>query len=212
MVGTIKYITVLTMALMFGVFANAQKKKLTEEQKQNAKADLEVYFKQLDLNKEQRIKYEEITRKYRDQLNFVQNSGAKKENKLKTINNIQELKDKEMKSLLSKEQYTLYLEQKIKRKDLLLESLSGEFSEYQKRLDLTEEQKPHFVEISRKYGYQLKKLKNSSESRFSKYKAYKTIQRDKNNEMKALLSSKQYKVYLNIQKEIQKKVKEKRNQ
>ena len=212
MMETIKYITVFVLVLMFGIGTHAQEKKLKEEQKELAKADLETYFELLDLNEEQKAKYEDIIKKYGDQLNLVQDSGAGKEDKIKALKNLQERKDDEMKVLLSEQQYELYLKQKLKRKQMLLENSSEEFAEYRQRLDLTEQQKPQFIEISQKYGQQFKELKNSSESRLSKYRAYKSIQKNKNKEMKTLLDSKQYKVYLEIQKEVQKKIKEKRGQ
>ena len=116
-----------------------------------------------------------------------------------------------MKELLSEEQYLVYQDFKTDQRNTLMENYSGEFEAYINRLDLADDQKSQYIEISKRYANQLMVLKNSSKSRFSKYRAYKDIQSSKNKEMKALLSSKQYKVYLEIQKELQEKIKERRN-
>lgn len=89
-----------------------------------------------------------------------------------------------------------------------MENYSEEFTEYLNRLDLSEEQQPKFIEISKRYREQFKALKNSSKSRLSKYREYKGKQNNKNSEMKSLLSQEQYEVYLEVQEEVQKKVKE----
>ena len=81
---------------------------------------------------------------------------------------------------------------------------------YFEKLDLSEEQKPKFEEITKKYALQMKALKTSDKGKFAKYKEFKSIKGSKNKEMKTLLSAEQYKIYKKTQKEIQKKMKEKR--
>ena len=56
----------------------------------------------------------------------------------------------------------------------------------------------------------MKDLKTSDKGRFAKYREFKSIKSSKNSEMKTLLSAEQYKIYKETQKEIQKKMKEKR--
>lgn len=209
---TITFGVFLMATLFFLTSAMGQKSEPSKEQKAKAKQSLETYFEELDLDGEQKNRYEEIIIKYGNQLDLVQNSGAKREDKLKAVQEIQERKDAEMKAFLSEEQYALYLEQKERRRQMLLENRSGEFAEYRERLNLTGEQQPQFIETSRRYGQQLKGLKDSEKSRLSKYREYKAINKSKNREMKALLTSEQYKVYLEVQKEIQKKIMEKRKQ
>lgn len=208
---TIRIICCLTLAVL-SVNSFAQEEKLTDAQKDEMKAQLEQYFERLDLSEEQKIAYEELSRKYGDQLKFIKESGLSKEGKLKEIQRIQSDRNMEFKKLLSEEQYLVYLENKEQQRGLLLENYSGEFVEYLNRLDLSDEQRPRYIEISQRYGEQLKQLKTSSKSRLSKYRAYKSIQNDKNTEMKSLLSGEQYKVYEEIQEEIKQKIKEKRNQ
>lgn len=81
---------------------------------------------------------------------------------------------------------------------------------YLDELDLSEDQTEKFKEISRRYAGQMKSLKESDKSRLSKYKELKSIQKNKNEEMKTLLSEEQYQIYEKMQEEMKKKMKEKR--
>ena len=90
------------------------------------------------------------------------------------------------------------------------EQVKEQLEQYFEKLDLSEEQKPKFEEITIKYALQMKTLKTSSKSKFAKYKEYKSIKGSKNKEMKALLSAEQFKIYQKTQKEIQKKIQETR--
>lgn len=76
-------------------------------------------------------------------------------------------------------------------------------------LELTEEQKPDFFSISKKYGAQMLALKDSDTSKFRKYRKVKSINKSRNKEMKKLLSKEQFKIYSTKQKEMQKEVKAK---
>ena len=204
---TIKNIMIVAL-LLVNITTFAQDKKLNKEQKEQAKVKLEQYFEELNLSETRKKSYEDITKKYGEQLKFIKESGLSKQEQLKEIQRIQSDKDSELKELLSEEQYLVYQDFKAEQHKKLIENYSGEFAEYINRLNLTEDQKPQYIEISKRYGSQLMGLKNSTKSRFSKYKEYKSIQSDKDKEMKSLLSSKQYKVYLEIQKEVQNKIKE----
>ena len=79
------------------------------------------------------------------------------------------------------------------------------------RLALTPEQEEPFLEISKKYVLKLKDLKDSDEDRKSKFKKLKTIQGQKNEEMKSMLSNQQFITYLEIQSERKAKMKGRRN-
>lgn len=91
------------------------------------------------------------------------------------------------------------------------EELKKNLEEYAAALNLSEEQKPQFEEITKKYADQMKVVKDSGGSRLSKFRKVKSIRKNKNKEMKKLLSKEQYEVYLDKQEEMQKKMKEKRN-
>lgn len=90
------------------------------------------------------------------------------------------------------------------------EQVKEQLALYFEKLDLSEEQQSKFEEITKKYALQMKTLKASGKSKFAKYKEFKSIKSSKNKEMKTLLSAEQYKIYQNTQKEIQKKMNEKR--
>lgn len=81
---------------------------------------------------------------------------------------------------------------------------------YLEELDLSEDQKIKFEEISKKYARQMKSLRDSDKGRLAKYKELKSIQKNKNEEMEVLLSEEQYEVYERMQEERMQKMKERR--
>ena len=118
-----------TLALFFALFligtniTSAQSKtaKLTEEQKEEVTNNLEEYAVALDLSEDQRPKFEEITIKYAEQMIAVKNGGGRKLQKYKKVKSIRENKDAEMKILLSKDQYKVYLEKQEEMKKKIKE-------------------------------------------------------------------------------------------
>ena len=90
------------------------------------------------------------------------------------------------------------------------EEIKKNLEAYAAALHLSEEQKPKFEEITKKYAEQMKAVKDSDGRPMSKFKKVKSIRKNKDADMKSLLSKDQYKVYLEKQKEIQKKIKERR--
>ena len=90
------------------------------------------------------------------------------------------------------------------------EKINNNVETYATALQLSEAQKPKFKEITIKYAKQMKAVKDSGGSRISKYRKVKSIRKNKDAEMKTLLSKDQYNVYLEKQKEMQKKMKERR--
>ena len=90
------------------------------------------------------------------------------------------------------------------------EEITKNLEEYATAINLTEEQKPKFEEITKKYAKQMIAVKDGGDRRMSKYKKVKSIRKNKDAEMKRLLSKDQYKVYLEKQEEMQKKMKERR--
>jgi hypothetical protein len=92
------------------IFAQSRAANLTEEQKEEVKNNLEEYAAALDLSEDQRPKFEEITKKYAKQMIDVKESGGRRMSKYKKVKSIRKNKDAEMKTLLSKDQYKVYLE------------------------------------------------------------------------------------------------------
>ncbi len=94
--------------------------------------------------------------------------------------------------------------------DAQKEELKQNLEEYALALNLSETQQSEFEAITRKYAKQMKGVKNDGGSRMSKYRKVKSIRASKNAEMKKLLSKEQYNVYLKKQKEMEKKMRERR--
>lgn len=90
------------------------------------------------------------------------------------------------------------------------EEIKKNLEEYAAALNLSEEQKSEFEVITRKYAEKIKALRESDISRRKKFKEMRSIKESKNEEMKELLSKDQYKVYLDKQEEMKKRVKERR--
>ena len=91
-------------------YAQSKADNLTEQQKEEIQKNLEEYAAALDLSEDQRLKFEEITKKYAKQMIAVKDSGASRMSKYKKVKSIRKNKDAEMKTLLSKDQYKVYLE------------------------------------------------------------------------------------------------------
>jgi len=84
--------------------------QLSEEQKEEIAQNLEEFFASLDLSNDQQSEFESITIKYAEQMKAVRDEGGGRMQKFKKIKSIRNDKNKEMKDLLSKNQYKLYLE------------------------------------------------------------------------------------------------------
>ena len=90
------------------------------------------------------------------------------------------------------------------------EEIQKNIEEYTAALNLTEDQKPKFESITKRYAEQLQALKDGGGSKFKKYKKVKSISKNKDAEMKTILSKDQYKVYMEKQEEMKKNLKERR--
>lgn len=74
---------------------------------------------------------------------------------------------------------------------------------YFDKLELTEDLKPKFEAIIKRYALQFVQLKESDEGRLSKYKTYKNLSENRIEDMKAILSKSQFEDYLVLQKQVQ---------
>ena len=88
------------------------------------------------------------------------------------------------------------------------EEIKKNIEEYAVALSLSGDQRNIFEEITKKYAKQMKALKDSGGSRMSKFRKMKSIRKNKDAEMKSLLSQGQYEIYLEKQEEMRKKMKE----
>ena len=109
----LKILSLFFALFLIGINTNCAQSKatnLTEEQKEEIKKNLEAYAAALHLSEEQKPKFEEITKKYAEQMKAVKDSGGRPMSKFKKVKSIRKNKDADMKSLLSKDQYKVYLE------------------------------------------------------------------------------------------------------
>ena len=90
------------------------------------------------------------------------------------------------------------------------EEFAANMEEFFLALDRSEEQKPQFREISQRYAEEMKAVRDGGGGKLQKLNKLKAIRKNKNAEMKDLLSEEQYQVYLEKQEENQKKMKENR--
>ena len=86
----------------------------------------------------------------------------------------------------------------------------AKYEEYRKRLNLTDEQSEKVEEINLVFFEGLAELKNSDESRLSKYKKFKKLKSEKDGEMKKVLDDEQYKIYAEFQAEMKEEFMENR--
>ena len=199
------------LLIVVSAATTAQGKKMSDTQKKEVEEKLEQYFAKLNLTEGQKVSYREITKQYEEQYRFIKESGLSNSKKMSELQEIQLQKDSDMEVLLTDEQFKEYKSLNTELRKMSKGNHSEEFSKYLDRLDLSQDQEPKFIEISVRYRKQFESLKNSSKSRLGKYRAFTEIQKNKNGEMKSLLSPNQYEVYLNVQKEVQKKMMENRN-
>ena len=106
-------------------FTQSRATNLTEEQKEEIKTKLEEYANALNLSEDQRPEFEEITMKYAKQLQAVKDSGGRRMSKFKNVKSIRKNKDAEMKSLLSKDQYKVYLKKQEEMQKKMKERQKG---------------------------------------------------------------------------------------
>ena len=110
----IKIFVIITSIFLCAIL-NAQKESLTNENKEKINQQFEEHFKELNLSDQQKSKYIQISKKYGLQIKSLKNSSQSKFNKYRKIKGIKKSKDKDMKSLLNHEQYSLYKANKIRK-------------------------------------------------------------------------------------------------
>jgi len=113
MIKLLKVLSISFALFLIGInttIAQTKANNLSEEQKEEIKRNLEEYAATLSLSDDQRSKFEEITKKYAEQMQALNNGGGRKLQKYKKVKSIRKNKNAEMKMLLSKEQYKVYLD------------------------------------------------------------------------------------------------------
>lgn len=97
----------------------------------------------------------------------------------------------------------------------LTEEQKKEFKEkqaaYKAKLNLTEEQAAKMEEINQTYFEGLSALKQSSGSKLSKYKKFKSLNNERDAKARKILTEDQYKLFKQQQKEMKEELKENRS-
>ena len=104
----------LLMTLSVDIYAQS---KMTEQQKQQAKARYEEYKMKLNLSEDQEPKVQEINLKYFGGLAELRNSSESRLNKFKKFRTMKSEKNKNMKQILTKEQYRIYIDFQAEMKE-----------------------------------------------------------------------------------------------
>ncbi len=74
------------------------------------------------------------------------------------------------------------------------------YDQYRTELNLTKEQEAQVEDINRKFFEGLALIRESSDRRLGKYKIYKSLQADRDRDMKVVLTRDQYKRYQEFHK------------
>ena len=109
-----KLITVFLAAFLITTTASAQR-KLNDAQK----AEYEVYQQKLNLTEDQAPKVRAIDSTFFKGVTQLKNSGDSKLAKYKKLKSLRSEKDKQMKGVLTKEQFKIYKEYQAEKKEEL---------------------------------------------------------------------------------------------
>ena len=96
--------------------ASAQS-KMTEEQKKEAKARYQEYKEKLNLTDDQSGKVDAINTTWFEGISALKNSDDSKLAKYKKLKSLNADRDKQMKAVLTKEQFKIYKQQQEERKE-----------------------------------------------------------------------------------------------
>jgi Spy/CpxP family protein refolding chaperone len=77
-------------------------------------------------------------------------------------------------------------------------------------LNLTEDQKPKVQAIEKEFFDAISSLRNSDGSRMEKYKTFKTISKNRDKQMKDVLTKEQYRVFKDNQEQTKKNLRQRR--
>lgn len=91
-------------------FAQAPATDLNEDQQERLAKSIEEFFEVLDLSVEQKISFEAITKKYAEEMVAIRDGKGGRISKYNKVQSIRSRKNTEMKELLPKDQYAIYLE------------------------------------------------------------------------------------------------------
>ena len=103
-----KIFVITLMAALFAVQSASAQSKLTDEQKTELKNRFKTYREKLNLNDQQAVKVRAVDSAYLMGLVALKQSSNKRFAKLQQFRQISAVRDKQMKDILSKDQFKAY--------------------------------------------------------------------------------------------------------
>lgn len=91
--------------------------RMTQEEKEEVVARYREYMEELNLTEEQKPKVEEINRTFFEGVSELRNSTRSRMEKYRTFKKLRSARDKEMKSVLTDEQYAVYKENQKEQRE-----------------------------------------------------------------------------------------------
>lgn len=102
--------TAIAALLLVAFQSQAQQRQLTEEQRQELAEQWQENKARLALTPEQEQPFKDITQKFAQQLKAIRESSASRRDKFQQARAVRDGKNKEMKVILTPEQYETYLD------------------------------------------------------------------------------------------------------
>ena len=112
----INFTVLLLLVMLMTVSASAQS-KMTDEQKKEAKARYQEYKEKLNLTDDQSKKVDAINSTWFEGIGALKKSDESKLKKYKKLKSLNADRDKQMKEVLTKEQFKIYKQQQEERKE-----------------------------------------------------------------------------------------------
>ena len=108
----------MIVSIVIGGYGSAYSQtKMTEAEKEEAIARHKAYTERLNLTEEQKPIVEEINMTFFEALSKLKNSNGSRLEKYRTFKDVSSTRDKEMKKVLTKEQFAIYKENQQEQRD-----------------------------------------------------------------------------------------------
>lgn len=120
-----KRIVMIAFTVMVVCSAAFSQSRMTQEEKDEAIARHQEYIAELNLTEEQKPKVEEINRTYFEGLSAIRNSNGSRMEKYRTFRQLSAERDKQMKSVLTEEQYAIFKEHQKEQRENFRERRRG---------------------------------------------------------------------------------------
>jgi hypothetical protein len=197
----------LVVAILWSCQLEAQRSKVINAPAEKiAEKQTTLQTEKLNLNKEQANKLQTLNLKYAEQMQAEMKSLQKnKKEFFAQLKELNEAQNKEVRAILSEEQFRNYIELKKQNRARLKERKLEGYSEIQKKkkkyadvLNLSEKQKVQLKVIKMKYAKKMKELKQNPQFKKGNLK---DLADKRDLEVKTILSDEQFENYINLKEE-----------